>query len=29
MSPDALQERVATACRVIALEGYVDLASAM
>lgn len=25
MSPDELRERVATACRVIALEGYVDL----
>jgi L-fuculose-phosphate aldolase len=25
MTPDALRERVATACRVIALEGYVDL----
>ncbi len=25
MNPDELRERVATACRVIALEGYVDL----
>ncbi|MEO8229946.1 MAG: class II aldolase/adducin family protein [Chloroflexota bacterium] len=25
MNPEALRERVATACRVIALEGYVDL----
>jgi L-fuculose-phosphate aldolase len=25
MTPDQLRERVATACRVIALEGYVDL----
>ncbi len=25
MTPDLLRERVATACRVIALEGYVDL----